>query len=825
MTEEQRLGDVANARRDNRAQGVAATIPAWADDALTTRKVLGTAALGIASIMLATDVADAQQAQSTSPLPSVQVDAPRARRAARPAVRPAARPPRVAATPRPAAAAPAPVGIVSNLSPANTNVVGTGLSRFPGNIQNTPQIVNVVSEQIMREQNVTTLDQALRNVPGVTVSAGEGNGGLQGDQFRIRGFSAQSDLYLDGLRDFGVYTRDAFATESVQVFKGPSSEGFGIGATGGAINQLSKTAKLGSFYAADVLLGTGLWGRGTFDINHQMNANQAFRIYGMANKQDIAGRDNVKSDRYGVGASFATGLATDTTWTLNYLYQNNERTPDYGVPIIGRGTGVGAGNGVPTISQPGIPVTELGLPRSIFYGKDTDIDRTNAHMLTSRLKHEFAPWLTISNDTRLSYFDRYFSTSGPSCDTACAVSFFNGGNPVMTYTGGNPAYDQKTWAIQNLTTVNAKFNTGFLRHEMVAGLDLFYAENDRMYYWTQGTKAGQPIRSPIFASSGYSLQPNAFNTRKSSGSDVGVFVGDRIWFTDIFSIQAGVRWDRYDIEHTQGASATGTATGNIPPAFGSLVTQNSSTSFAVPRVSAILEPWKNQIIYGTYSESATPAGTFITSAPQALNPAQPGLQPERAKTYEAGFKMSALNNRIGFTGAGFQIRKSNALFTDPVTGDLVATGEVQQVQGVELGVSGQITPAWNLMLGYAMLQSEILTSATAANVGNEVQGVARNNFSMWTTYNLSTLVPTGSGRLTAGFGAFYRDAVFTSSTNTLKVPSSLSFDAMLSYEWDKYRIAGNVYNISNETNYDTFFNSRAVPNAGRTFTVSGSVRW
>ena len=798
-------------QRNQDEAGIANSIPAWDFDSRSAKAVLGTAAIGLASIVIATDAAEAQQ-QPASQLPSVQVDEPRARPVVRQRAR-QARPPR-RTTPVAARPAPAPQAAETGQQSPNTLSAGTGLSRLPGTIQDTPQVVNVIPERIIREQNITTLDQALRNVPGVTTAIGEGGGGLNGDQFRIRGFEAKGDMYVDGLRDFGVYVRDAFSTEQVQVFKGPSSESFGMGTTGGAINQVTKTARQGSFYAIDGLIGTGIWGRGTFDVNHQLNPTQAIRFYGMVNEQKISGRDHVHSDRYGAGASFATGLGTDTTWSLNYLYQHNERTPEYGVPMISNGPGFTA-----TVANPGRPITEFGLPRSIFYGKSTDIDRTDTHMLTSRFKHEFAPWLTVTNDTRLGYYDRYFSTSGPSCDATCAASFFAGGNPNTGYVGGSPTYDQQSWAIQNLTTAVAKFNTGFIRHEMVGGVDVFYAKNEREGYYIAGTKAPQRVRDPVFEASGYSYVKNPFNTRRSSGTDVGVFLGDRMWFTEQFSVVAGFRWDNYDVDHFQTTSS------GTPPVLATATTTQASTSFVTPRVSVIYEPWKNQVFYGTYSESASPPGQFITSAPSALNPSQPDLKPEMARTYEAGFKLNALQNRLGVTASVFQVTKNNALYTDPTTGDLVATGERQRVQGIEAGLTGQITPAWNIMLAYAMMGSEILTSTTAANIGNRVQGVAHNNLSLWTTYNLSTLVNTGPGRLTAGFGVFYRDEVFTSSANTYLIPSSVSFDAMLSYEWDKYRIAANVYNLTNETNYDTFFNNRAIPSAGRTITLTASARW
>ena len=235
----------------------------------------------------------------------------------------------------------------------NTLNADLGLSRFPGRVQDTPQAVTVVPGEVIRQQQATTLEQALRNVPGITLSSGEGNGGLNGDQFRIRGFQAKNDVYLDGLRDFGVYARDSFNIGDVVVIKGPSSETLGLGTAGGAINIISKRALLTDFTAVDALGGSGPTARGTFDINRKIDETTAIRITGVAHRQDIQDRDHTKSDRYGLAASLGFGLGTDTTWHLNYLFQHSERTPDYGVP---------------TVQRPGDryarPITEFGLDRS-----------------------------------------------------------------------------------------------------------------------------------------------------------------------------------------------------------------------------------------------------------------------------------------------------------------------------------------------------------------------------------------------------------------------------------------------------------------------------
>ena len=95
---------------------------------------------------------------------------------------------------------------------------------------------------VIKEQGVTNLQDALKNVPGITLNAGEG--GTHGDLVNLRGFSAGDDYFLDGLRDTGLYNRDVFDYESLEVLKGPASTLFGRGTTGGVINQVSKAPGL-----------------------------------------------------------------------------------------------------------------------------------------------------------------------------------------------------------------------------------------------------------------------------------------------------------------------------------------------------------------------------------------------------------------------------------------------------------------------------------------------------------------------------------------------------------------------------------------------------
>lgn len=695
----------------------------------------------------------------------------------------------------------------------NTLSVGTGLSRLPGRVQDTPQAITVVPGEVIRQQQATTLEQALRNVPGITVSAGEGNGGLNGDQFRIRGFQAKNDVYLDGLRDFGVYARDAFNIGDIVVIKGPTSETLGLGTVGGAVNIVSKKALLSDFTAVDALGGSGPTARGTFDINRRIDETTAIRLTGMVHRQDVQDRDFVKSDRAGFAASLGFGLGTDTTWHLNYLYQHTDRTPDFGVPTARR-----PGDSVAR------PLTEFGLDRSTSYVRPTDRDIANVHLATSLMKWTVSPWLTVTNDSRLSFYDRSFASTTAVCNntapSTCASDFFAGLNPLVSYSaGGGLNFDQDAWGAQNVTTALAKFHTGFLRHELVTGLDVFYQNDARLNYAVIGTRPGQRVRTPDNFTLGYALVKNPLNRRASDGANFGAFLSDRVWLNEQFSLLGGVRVDRF----VASFANTNTTTGIFNP------TATTASTGVSPKGSAIWQPTPDQTYYFTYARGFSPPGQFVAQGTNIEVPGAASLDPEISDLYEIGGKITVLDGKLGLAAALFRVDKSNSFDIDPVSGNLILgpldAGERRRVEGFEFTATGRLTAEWSLLAGYTHLDG---TVRSGNNRGQNAPYVPENAFTMWTTYDVSPLMRSHwslPGRITVGGGVTVDDGYFPASDNATRIPGTFSLDALVSYETDAYRVAVNAYNLTDELNYSAAFNTRAVPTSGRTVLVSVGARF
>jgi catecholate siderophore receptor len=682
----------------------------------------------------------------------------------------------------------------------------SGIARLPGTVQDTPQTINVITNEVLQQQAVSTLDQALRNVAGITLGVGEGGGSFSGDQFRIRGFDAKDDIYVDGLRDFGVYTRDSFNYESIEVLKGPSGLLFGRGTTGGGINTQSKVPMLDRFIAGTGSIGNGDYKRIVADANLPIGATSAIRVNFMAHGQEVVSRDLVKADRWGIAPTIGFGLGTDTTFTLALLHQQEDRIPDYGVP---------------TLTPPGEvyaqPVTELAeVDRATFYGFMRDYDDTTADIVTARLNHRASDRVTLSNDVRVGVYSRQFSATRVSCSTTCLTALFDDDpltepffTPGASASGTGP-YSMNLWGIQDIATAVITAPIGGLRNTLIVGADVSYVTSKRHFYTFSPARTDRDVFAPDHDFP-YSIVPYTTPTTVANtfaeGTDYAAFVSDQLWFTDAWSVILGGRLDTYSVNY-QSVTVANT-----------LAEISTDATLFNPKASLVFEPSEFQTYYVSWARSATPQGTSVTNQPTPVsgNVSAGGfntrdLDPEENDIIEAGVKLGFFEGRLGLTGSIFRINKNNAKVDDGL-GNIISSGDAQRVQGIELGVIGAISEAWSVTANYAFLDSETTESLTADVVGNRVPNVPEHSAALWTTY---APIPD----LTLGVGATYAGKVYLNNTNHAFVPEAFSVDALIAYQFRQWRFQLNATNLFDRLNYAGSQNNRAVPAAGRTFIFS-----
>ena len=757
----------------------------------------------------------------------------------------------------------------------------TGLSVLSSTVQDTPQAISVVTQEQLKAQGINSLEGALRNVPGITIAIGEG-GTLSGDQFKIRGFDAKDDVYVDGLRDFGAYTRDSFNYEEVQVLKGPSGAMFGRGTTGGAINTISKAPKLDDFTSVDGYVGDGRYYRALADINHKFGDTTAARLTLMANSTGVVDRDLIYSDRWGAALTVGWGLGTDTQITASYLHLHDHQRPDYGIVIVQKPGDIIA-----------LPATEydVGVSRSNFLGFRNDIDRSDTDMLTVRLSHQVNDKVALTSDTRYAVYSRYFQyTTLDQCSAACTTALFDGNPATEAFggIGGQGPYSMDAWGVQNISAARIDYDLGRFRNQAIVGVDVSRQENDKLFYayllpagFTTRPSIPHPIVDPdpnfpagysvfrAFPGQNISCPSTTVNctttvngttiftntlgtaTEQSNGAstDAGIFLTDRLWLTRTLSLIGSYRLDRYAADLSSTFFNNTTSNLKVKPLLKS------------PRASVVWEPASDQTYYLSWGRSQTPQGTSVVGAAANLAVTTKDLAPEDSEIWEAGMKFALPGARLSATGAVFDIKKDNALQTDPATGFLQAqSGERQEVKGFELGLTGKVTGAWTISAGYTYLDDRIKESfancavpttitgaptgvvcpvgATAAipvlntvAVGQQVTFVPKNAASFFTTYDLSQWVEglavggdvTYQSKLFLGYTA--RSVSFTdrSTLTALKIaeaPENLTFDAFVSYRIGRYRVSVNGYNLADRLNYTQTFGTRATPAPGRTIIFS-----
>lgn len=657
----------------------------------------------------------------------------------------------------------------------------SSLSRIPVPLKDVPQSITVVPQKLMQERATASFQDALKNIPGISFQAGEG--GVQGNNLTLRGFNARNDIFLDGVRDQGSYFRDVFNIESIEVLKGPSSQYFGRGSTGGAINQVSKVPQLTPSYGGTFSAGNGIYLRGTADINQPITPIIALRVNLMVHKDDIVGRDVAEQKRLGFAPSITFGLGTPTQLNLSYLIQGEDNIPDYGVPYV---------NGRPA-----------RVDRHNFYGfSDRDYEKTLLNVGSARLDHRFNDIFSVRNTLRYSHNDREHEVTAPRFNAATFPDPITG---EFLFNRNRPKRDLVEQIVSNQTDLTAKFDTFSLKHTLVTGVEFSGERLDRINYTFQGIPQADAFNPNHHQST---AGMSSFVSARSGGDAFafGIFLADQIRLSEYFDLVGGVRWDYFDAD------------------FKNTAYDNSGAVTSRDKFARTDKMWSYR---GGLIFHPTPAQTYYFSYATAFNPSAEAIQlaanneqtaPEKNETFEVGGKLQLFNGSLSLQGAVFRINKTNARVTDPITDLMVLEGK-QRVQGFEIGIAGRLLPNLNVFGGYTHLDSEFRKSPDPNVEGNELLNVPRHSATLWTTYDFFE-------KWQIGGGPTYVSSRYNNAANAARIPGHVLWDATLAYQLTKniqFRLNG--INLTNDLYYANISGGHVVPGIGRTFIFSTSVKF
>lgn len=664
-------------------------------------------------------------------------------------------------------------------------------------LRDIPQSVSVIPQTLIEAQAASSLRDVLRNVPGISLQAGEGGGGLAGDNLSIRGFNARSDVFIDGIRDFGAYSRDPFNLEQVEVTKGPTSATSGRGATGGSINLVTKTPRLTPLYGGTAGLGTDDYRRATLDFNQPMKSlglgTSAIRLNALWHESGIAGRDLVEDERWAINPSIAFGLGTSTRLFLDYLHMDQDNVPQYGLPWVP------AGNTNAILSQYIDKAPPVDF--SNFYGlKNYDFEDIRNDTVTATFEHDFNDTLRLRNVSRYGNSFRNHAITAPRFVDLDPATPGSQSDTLVNRQLQRRRLEHSLFA--NVTDVTVDFATGRIEHSLVGGLEVSREDQDNRNSAQATNQPQTDIFNPVPTDLPLGPMPPITGVpNEAVALTVAPYVFDTLKFGEKWQLHGGLRWDYVDSRFQSG--------GNRLARTDSLPSGNAGIVF---------KPRPQGSIYFAYGTSFIPA-IAAGNAGLGLSTNDVSLDPEKTHSYELGTKWDFFQDKLSLNLALFRTEKTNARTQGLNPGDppLVLDGE-QVVQGVEIGVAGNLTPEWSVYAGYTYMDTEITESNNAAEVGSEINNAPPHSFNLWTSYRLPW-------DLEVGFGTQYVGDRRNGNTSAARVaPEYWLFDAMLSYEVSEhFTLRLSVYNLADNEYIDRVGGGHFIPGAGRSAIVTAQL--
>lgn len=670
----------------------------------------------------------------------------------------------------------------SDLQSALPSLEVTGTAIHSG--LDTSQSIDTLDRKDLDEQNLSLVQDALRNVPGITLNSGEG--GSHGDSVNLRGLSIPDSFFLDGVRDIGQYQRDTFNAEAISVLLGPASAVFGRGSTAGVINSISKQPMLTPLAAISVSGGMADYWRGTGDFNLPLSDTAAARITVMDQRNEVVDRDQVVYRRYGVAPTLALGIGTPTRWTLSYFKEEENNLPDYGIPFI---------DGAPA-----------AVNRSNYYGlTNYDSTRTNTNIGTVRVEHDIGDNITLSDSARYANYGFQYLVSGPFLGN----DYINPPPPGTPYADIYVSRDQPSSAgttslAINRTDLTSKFDVAGFKDVLTTSLELS-KEQSNVSRFINGLDDIAP--TPLLNPNGFGTPPTPLTTYsnpKGRGNDVSVYALDSLALGPHWDVDAGLRWDRFKSSFSESFTDTGFS---------------RTDTFVSPRAALIFKPDGAQSYYLSYGTSYNPVVEYLIIAPSDQS-----LSPEKTSNLELGAKVKILDGKAELTGALFDARVKNARNSDPDDPTIQNAPFDQRVKGVEVGINGYVTEEWEVTANYTHLNDKITATSDPLSLGKLAPNTPHDAANIWTTVEPTPALAIGAG-LTA---VSHR---YADTENTAGVPAYVFFNAMTSYTVNEHlKLQLNLNNVTNKLYFTGVYYSgvdenHALPSAGRTLIALANYRF
>ena len=660
-----------------------------------------------------------------------------------------------------------------------------------------PQAITTVTHDLMHDQQVGSLREALRNVSGLTFNAAEG--GRAGDNFMLRGFYSFGDIYLDGVRDTAQYNRETFNLEQVDVLRGSAAMLFGRGQAGGVINQVSKMAELNDENTITGSLGNYDYHQFTGDFNKQLTDTAAIRVNVMDRHEETYRKnpsdgDHPETDRKGIALSFGVGIGTENEFFLNHIYTQTRDVPDYGIRF--------------DADKRPLSNSTNGRSDKTFWGNSDNFDDSDTRMTTAIFTHKFSGDTQLRTQIRDADYKRGYWAKTPANDLPTED------NKI----GGNVTRKMHYETLNLQSDFSTKLDLAGTKHEVLAGVEYLKEDNYR-----HGLQAINPVTGLAYTQTGAALNTViaangvTFNRHiaattgvptKFEADNYAVYVQDTVEFIPNWKLLLGMRRDELRANYSSSTSPK--------LSYG----ENSY------RAGLSWQPQPEAHYYAAWSDSFSPTADLyqLTVAPQP---------PERSKMFEVGSKWLFMDGDLAFRTALYTSTKDWERNTDLESTSAILTKK-RRTNGLELEATGKLTEDWEVFAGVSFMDAEILEVAENVNATTgaitvadaRFKGVRPRNtppatFNLWTTYSINSAWKVGGGLEAKA----WRTAYVPSATNGGTVftgggfhpnyaPGYARVDAMVAYEQPKWAVRLNIKNLLDKEYYDAVYDNGGLVTPG-----------
>ncbi|NEP61508.1 MAG: TonB-dependent siderophore receptor, partial [Symploca sp. SIO2G7] len=640
-------------------------------------------------------------------------------------------------------------------------------------LRDIPQSIQVVPKEVLEDQQVIRLEDALRNVSGITPSIQD----PRGVRFNVRGFD-DTAILRDGLRlvstNQNLYPQEPATLEQIEVLKGPAGIVFGAVEPGGVINLVSKKPLAEPYYKLGFRVGNRALFEPSLDISGPLteDGKLLYRLNALYRTEESFRDFDTNIERLLVAPTVAWQISDRTDLTLSFEYVDDQTPGDFGIAPIGN------------------EVANVPFDRN--FGEPDDSVTTTYLRAGYQFEHRFSDSWKVRS--AFNYFNR------DNRLIAATANFFDEATGDLDRNFIRLDNEDNSFELQ--TNVVGKFATGPIDHTLLFGLDLFRRDEFSPLQQDFATLAPLNIFNPVY---GQTPRPDFNSLPRFLESTLqldllGLYLQDQISFTDNLKLLAGIRYDTFEQEIIFAA-----------PLFSPVPTEvTQSESAFTPRVGLVYQPIEEISLFGSYSRSFVP-NPATTSGGSILDP-------ERGEQFEFGIKAELLDGRLAANLAYFDITLKNVATFDPVNPFFAtATGE-ERSRGVEIDLAGEILPGWNVIANYAYIDARI-TEDDSGLEGNRRFNVPKNNFNLWTTYDIQDGPLQGLG---FGIGVNYVGDRFGDNANSYELEDYFLTNASISYQRDNWQARLNFQNLFDIDYIESSFGNRSGAIPGEDFTVIGS---